>query len=246
MMAQSRQSAFFGLILLLLAGCGQTGVKPRAISVATNLPRPSRLLIYDFAVSEAEVKEYQGIMRQQPTIKDAGERQRILARDVQEAVAAELIDGLHGLGFTVERVSRGAIPTGNDLLIDGQFIDVDEGNRLHRVVLGFGSGASRVDTQVQVYQGEGRRKLLEFETHSDSGQLPGAAPMLGASAVAQGGVSAGAVVANAAVTGAKVYKSDVERMSANSADQVVRYLSEFFAKQGWIRADQVRKARVVY
>jgi len=27
---------------------------------------------------------------------------------------------------------------------------------------------------------------------------------------------------------------------------VARYLSEFFAKQGWIRADQVRKARMVY
>ncbi|HYA30856.1 MAG TPA: DUF4410 domain-containing protein [Acidobacteriota bacterium] len=244
-MAQNRQSAFCA-ILLLLAGCGQTGVRPRAISEATNLPRPSRLLVYDFAVSESEVKEYQGIMRQQPTIKDPAERQRILAHDVQEAVASELIDGLHGLGFTVERVARGTLPTGNDLLIDGQFIDVNEGDRLHRVVLGFGSGASRVDTQVQVYQGEERRKILAFETHSDSGQLPGAAPMLGAGAVAQGGVTAGAVVANAAMTGAKVYKSDVERMSANSADQVARYLSEFFAKQGWIRADQVRKARMVY
>jgi hypothetical protein len=35
-------------------------------------------------------------------------------------------------------------------------------------------------------------------------------------------------------------------MAAASGDQVVRYLSEFFARQGWIRSDQVRKARVAY
>jgi hypothetical protein len=35
-------------------------------------------------------------------------------------------------------------------------------------------------------------------------------------------------------------------MAADSGDQVVRYLSEFFARQGWIRSDQVRKARIAY
>jgi hypothetical protein len=161
-------------------------------------------------------------------------------------MAVELIEGLQHIGFAVERVERGGVAVDNNLLIDGQFLKVDEGNPLRRLVVGFGSGASSLDTQVQVYQGEGRRKLLEFTTHSDSGKLPGAAPILGAGAVAQGGITAGAVVANAAVSGVKTYRSDVERMSANSADQVVRYLSEFFVKQGWIRADQVRKARMAY
>ena len=45
----------------------------------------------------------------------------------------------------------------------------------------------------------------------------------------------------------KTYNSDVARMAAASGDQVVRYLSEFFvAQQGWIRADQERKARIAY
>lgn len=64
-------------------------------------------------------------------------------------------------------------------------------------------------------------------------------------AAAQGGVTAGMAVANAAVSGVKTYKSDVAWMAAASGDQAVRYLSEFFARQGWIRADQVRKARIV-
>jgi uncharacterized protein DUF4410 len=229
-----------------VVACGQTGIR-RATQVSeTNLPRPKRILLHDFAVSQQEVKEYQGIMRQQPTIKDASERERLLAKEVKDALAEEVVDGLKSLGFVVERVGRETKATGSDLLVDGQFLTVDEGNPLRRLVIGFGNGASAVQTQVQVYQGEEARKLLEFTTDSDSGKMPGAAATVGVGAVAAGGVSTGMVVANAAVSGVKTYKSDVARMAASSGDQVARHLSEFFAKQGWIRADQVRKARKVY
>jgi len=238
--------ALFGALILVLAGCGQSVVRPGSQTRELNLQRPSRVLVSNFAVSEEEVKEYQGIMRQQPTIKDAVQRERELAKQVVDVMALELVDGLRAMGFVVERVERGALATGSELQIDGRFFRVDEGNPLHRLVVGFGSGASSVNTEVQVYQGEQRRKLLEFDTFSDSGKMPGAAPTLGAGAVAQGGVTAGAVVANAAMSGTKTYNSDVERMTANSADQALRYLSEFFLKQGWVRKEQVRKARMAY
>jgi hypothetical protein len=246
-MLANRTGGYFGVLLLCLtAACAQTGIRRAALVADTNLPRPSRILVLDFAVSEGEVKEYQGIMRQQPTIKDASERERVLAREVKDALAEEIVDALKPLGFVVERVGRDTKAGGTDLLIDGQFMTVDEGNPLRRLAVGFGNGASTVESQVQVYQGPDGRKLLAFTTQSDSGKMPGAAPMLGAGAVVSGGVTAGMVVANAAVSGVKTYKSDVARMAATSGDQVARYLSEFFAKQGWIRADQVRKARMVY
>lgn len=56
------------------------------------------------------------------------------------------------------------------------------------------------------------------------------------------GLSAGGVVA----TGLNGNSSDVARMAGASADQAIRYLSEFFAKQGWIPENQVRPARVVH
>lgn len=246
MLQNTMRAAFAALLLVFLAACAQTGIRRAALVRETNLPRPSRILVYDFAVSEKEVREYQGIMRQQPTIKDAATRERLVAQEVKDALAEELVDHLKPLGFVVERVSRGAAATGNDLVIDGQFMTVDEGNPLRRLVIGFGNGASAVQTRVQVYQAPDARKLMDFTTDADSGKLPGAAPTVGAGAVAAGGVTAGMVVANAAVSGVKVYKSDVARMAAASGDQVARYLSEFFAKQGWIRTDQVRKARMVY
>jgi hypothetical protein len=234
------------LICCLVTACGQTGIRRAALVPDTNLPRPTRILLYDFAVSEREVKEYQGIMRQQPNIKDASERERVLAKDVKDALAEEVVDGLKPLGFVVERVGREAKATGSDLVIDGQFLTVDEGNPLRRLVVGFGNGASTVESQVQVYQGQEARKLLDFTTQSNSGSMPGAATTMGVGAVAAGGITAGVVAANAAVAGVKTYKSEVARMAAGSGDLVARYLSEFFAKQGWIRADQVRKARMVH
>ena len=234
------------LATIFIIACGRTGVRDIKLTQEKNLPRPSRILVYDFAVSEQEVKEYQGIMRQQPNIKDAAERERLLAQEVKDALADEIVDGLRAIGFNVERVSRGTAVTGNELLIDGQFVTVDEGNPLHRLVIGFGTGASTVQAQVQTYQSNETRKLLEFTTVSDSGKMPGAAPTLGVGAAAQGGVTAGMVVANAASSAAKTYKSDVARMAASNGDQAVRYLSEFFASQGWIRSDQVRKARMIY
>ena len=228
-----------------IVACGQTGVRDIRLVQDRNLPRPTKILIYDFAVSEQEVREYQGIMRQQPAIKDAATRERLLAQEVKDALANELIDQLKPLGFDVQRVERGTSATGNDLIVDGQFMTVDEGSPLQRLVVGFGTGASLVQSRVQLYQAPDARLLMEFTTKSDSGKMPGAAPTLGVGAAAQGGVSAGMAATSATVSGVRGYNSEVARMAASSGDQVARYLSEFFAKQGWIRADQVRKARMV-
>jgi hypothetical protein len=238
----------FATVLLAACplACSQAGVRHGVLTQEKNLSRPARILIYDFAVSDRDIAEYQGIMRQQPSVKDPAERERLLAKEVKDALADEMVDGLRLLGFTVERVNRGIKAADNDLLIDGQFLTVDEGSPLKRLVIGFGSGTSVVQTRAQVYQGAEARKVLEIATHADSGMLPGAAATMGAGAAVQGGLTAGMVVANAAVSSVKTYKSGVARMAASSGDQVVRYLSEFFVTQGWIRQDQVRKARIAY
>ena len=206
-MVRNKIGKLFGaLVCFGLAACGQTGIREAVITPEKNLPRPARILVYDFAVSEREVTEYQGIMRQQPTIKDPAERERQIAIDVKNALAGQVVDGLRALGFVAERASRGTPATGNELLIDGQFFRVDEGNPV------VGTGTSTVEAQAQAYQGSDKKKLLDFATYSDGG----------------------------------MHNSDVAQMAAASGDQVVRYLSEFFAQQGWIRADQVRKARIAY
>ena len=233
------------LSAVCVGGCAGTVVHPETQMRKFGLPRPQQILVYDFAVTEAEVTE--GPVKKmlgEARGTSQGEREREIGRQVANVLAGEVVRGLHDLGFAVERRRRGTPVGSHQLLIDGEFLDIDEGNRLGRLVIGFGMGASSVDTEAHVYYGARRRNVLDFRTHSDSGSLPGAAATMGAGAVVQGGVTAGMAAASAAEGAFKEYHSEVERMAAHSADQAVAYLSEFFAKQGWIRPDQVKKAKV--
>ena len=234
------------LVLFCASACGQTGIRNATSTREKNLPRPSRILIHDFAVNERDIIEYQGILRQQPSVKEPAERARLLAREVQDALAEELASGLRALGFETSRVQAGAVAGASEIVIAGEFLVVDEGNPLRRLAVGFGSGTSTLQSRAQVFQGSGARKLVEFTTHSDSGAMPGAVPTLGAGAVVQGSVHAGSVITHATVSGVRTYHSEVARMAGASGDQIARYLSEFFAAQGWIRSDQVRKARLAH
>ena len=232
---------FTGLLLCLTA-CGQTAVRPVALTLDTKLPQPARILLYDFAISDADVNEYQGILRQQPANPNAVERQRELGKLAVSTLAAEFAMRLRQLGFTVERVPRGTTVEAKDLLIDGQFENVDEGSPLRRLMIGFGSGAAKMATRAQVYQGAERHKILEFITTTDSGKFPGAVATAPAGVAAPVTIGVGATGGRVITTGS----TSVSGMAASNADQAARYLSEFFARQGWIDASQAKKARIGY
>jgi hypothetical protein len=126
----------------------------------------------------------------------------------------------------VERVERPIAANDNDLIVNGRFISVDEGNPLRRRLVGFGSGAARVDTRMQLLRGNQRRLLLEFATQSDSG-LPGAVATLLASIAAPVGVGLTLTAASGVNAGLTVNSTEVSRTAAASADQAVRYLGDF-------------------
>jgi hypothetical protein len=85
---------------------------------------------------------------------------------------------------------------------------------------------------------------MEFKTHADSGDMPGAAVTMGAGAAAQGAATGGMVAANVAVSGFKIYRSEHEQMAARSAAQAVAYMSHVFAKEGWIIKAKVKNVTV--
>jgi hypothetical protein len=229
--------------VLYLAACARTVVRPDTGIQSFGLPRPNSIMVYDFAVTEADLTRGQK-SADYGTAHLQGERQQDAAMQAANAFGEELVSGLRGLGFTVERVPRGTPVSSRDLLIDGAFLDVDTGSTLKRLVIGFGSGASKVDTDVQVYYGSGREKLIDFRTHADSGKMPGAAATMGAGGIVTGGITAGMAATGAAMGAVKEYHSETERMAAGSADQAIAYLSEFFARQGWIAPDQVKRAKL--
>jgi hypothetical protein len=88
----------------------------------------------------------------------------------------------------------------NTLIIDGAFMDISQGNRLQRMVIGLGVGASVIDTQVGLYQYSNGNfmQLLTFTTHADSGEVPGVGITGPAGAAAGGTAAAASIGANVA------------------------------------------------
>jgi len=231
------------------SGCAQTTVKPQYEQLTAGpVLRPERVFVYDFSITAADVSENQGFfMAVRNSLSDTteNERARAIGREVQARMAEELVAGIRDLGLPAQRVPPGPPLAPDAIAVAGLFLNVNEGNRLSRTVIGFGAGQSQVDTKVEVYapSRSGPTSLLEFTTHADSGKSPGALVTGGAGAAASGGMTAGVAAANAGVSGVKGYRSQVEQMTFRSASQAVAYLSEYFARQGWIPAEKARQAR---
>lgn len=236
--------AFSCFALIYLGACAQSYVRPLARTAETHLPPPTRIVVYNFAIDANDVNEYQGILRQQPSIRNPIERQRLLADKAANILAGQLVHGLRQLGFKVELLGRSTAPSDGDLTIDGRFLSVDEGSPLRRFIIGFGSGASKMASQVQVFYGSRRQRILEFVTQVDSGKMPGTFATAPVGAAAPVAVSVGMAAGSAVSAGMQADMSTVSLMAAASADQALRYLSEFFARQGWIDAAKIKKARI--
>ena len=233
------------LSLATLAGCAQTTVQPVQETFSTNLPPPAVVLVYQFSANLNEVTANQGLFQKaidaaESTSQDA--QSADIAHQVADRLADEMVQRINSLGLPAQRATPETIVPANALVITGHFVDIDEGNRLRRLVIGFGAGASKVDTQVQVMTpaSSGYRTLLEFNTHADSGEMPGAAVTMGAGAAAQGAVTGGMAAANVAIGGVNAYRSEVERMAGKTADKAAQFLSQFFGRQGWISPDNVQ------
>ncbi len=232
--------------LLMFCACGTTAVHPQKETARVGLPRPQRILVYDLATSEADISPNTSSTshaRARMKGETTAQRSAEVARDAVNAFGDDLVEDLRKLGFEAARAHRGAPANPADLIVAGEFVNIDEGNRLRRIVIGFGSGESNVDTRLRVYQGSPAHELAAFTTHSDSGKMPGTAVTMTAGAVATGGVGAAAVASEAAVSAARAHRSATAQMAGRSADQASAYLSEFFAKQGWIADDKMKHAR---
>src|SRR5262245_14702736 len=169
------------LLTASIGGCAKTVVQPNYEQrTAGPVARPSQVLVYDFAITAADVSENQGffagVYNNVVSTTTEHERELAIAREVQTRMAEDLVAGIRNLGLPAQRAVRGSTLPSGAIAITGLFLNVDEGNRLQRTVLGFGAGQSTVDTKVQIYtpSTRGPSKLLEFTTHADSGATPGA------------------------------------------------------------------------
>jgi hypothetical protein len=224
---------------IVAAGCAGAKVTEQSSESSIANARPSAIVIYPFAVSPSEVTMNQGFFQKAYVAMsgtDQTEQQLQLAHQTAQNVCVQVAANLTNKGITTTCLSRGTPPTGaNVLIIDGNFTDINEGNRLRRMVIGLGAGQSTLDTVVQAYQktDQGSQQLMDFSTHADSGYMPGAGITGPAGAAAGGATAAASLAVNVAAGGVKNVTSSTGYLADKTSSQIVDQVNGYYAKQGW-------------
>ena len=234
-----RWKSVLGLcVLCALVSC--TSVRTVSEYSGGPLPRPDRVLVADFAVSPEDVKLDRGISARVYAAAKGSSRtaqELEIGRKVASALSLKLVAEIRKLGLDAQRSMGSPMPRGNDLVIDGHFISIDEGNRTERVVVGLGMRRSDVQTEVQVYQSA--RLVEQFEVEAKSGRKPGAAETMGVGAAADS-LGVAAAVSGTVAVGSETFSANVEADASRTAKKLAQQLAVFFVRQGWITEEAAR------
>jgi len=143
-------------LAIILAGCAGASVAPQTETAPASASRPTTVYVYDFAVTTAEVTLNQGFFQKtyaSMSDENGVEAQIALAHQTAQALSFQLVAELNAMGLYAIRLPRGTPASGSNILVvDGQFTDIDQGNKLRRIVIGLGMGQSKLDANAQVYQ----------------------------------------------------------------------------------------------
>ncbi len=106
---------------------------------------------------------------------EGGKEKRVRAAEVMKKAAPDLmaeklkseLDASHAFGEVTIQESAGAVPAGA-LVVEGEFVTINPGNRAKRYWVGFGAGASGVGVSGTVTDAAGKT-LAEFKHLKHSG-----------------------------------------------------------------------------
>lgn len=216
----------FGLLglLLLPAGCSTAKVTATSGVGPAALARPDTVYVEDFELSAAGVTAEPGLLGARPRLGilpngPLGLRNRndpeAQARHVVDLMAETLVEDLGKAGLLAQRLPAGMPLPATGWLVRGAFLQVDEGNRLRRAIIGFGAGATHLEvaTAVDDLAKGTPAAFYEVDTGAKSHNLPGAVVTLNPYVAAARFVLAGRDMdKNVKDSAAEVAKSVVARV----------------------------------
>jgi hypothetical protein len=186
-----------GLTFLLAAGCqssstsdgtevsrqSQAGQSRNAASKGGSIAAERRsVVVQDFLFEVAHLHSDPGLLppptgpvRRTLQHLQAGETPAHQAARFSTLLADTIASALAEEEVPVRREPAGSILPETGLMVEGGFVEVDEGNRLRRAVVGFGAGATETLVQVSIYDVvQGREHpVVVYGTGTGSKPLPG-------------------------------------------------------------------------
>jgi hypothetical protein len=195
-------------LITLVSACASSDVTP-TFQASDRLPRPDRLLVYDFAVTPGESDIAYGADTRTVGAQTDLQPEIQLAKTFAAAVTKHAVEELRSRNIQAFAASEAA-PPGENLdtaLIKGRFLRMSESDRT--MITGFAIADGQVRTKIQVWQGSGLQATVvaEAETSTATSLRPGTA---NTSAIIDG---------------------DAKRTAAQIADRIVDY----YNRRGWLK-----------
>ncbi len=180
-----------GLSVLLgvcTLGCKHSSVAPQTTNVAWVNGKAPVIYVADFEHSAESVQHETGMLSGRPgPVGRVGERlsgnsedPTVLAQHIVDLMADSLVKQLKKAGCSASRVRPGSGMPADGWLLRGVFVEIQEGNRMRRAMIGFGQGATELQVLSRVddlSQGQ-PKSLYEIAAEAKSSSKPGAAPTL--------------------------------------------------------------------
>jgi hypothetical protein len=226
-------------VALMLAACSQAHVQTSQTYFGPPVPRPNHIVVSYYSIAPDEVKLDQGVGARLMRVSEnqpLGALELKAAQDTQAALADGIVERLRKYGLPAELSAGGDVGDGT-MLVQGQIVGINQGNRTRRMLIGLGAGKSSISADTQIYYATDRnappRFMMSFTGQADSGHLPGAAETLGAGAAAQS-VGRSEVLTGATHAGAETRRSTDTAEADKLADGIALRVAQFAVDQGWI------------
>jgi hypothetical protein len=223
-------------VTAMLAACSHAKVDNVESYLGPPVPRPDRILVAYFAIEPGQVRLDQGVgsrVTRAAGDQPLGALELRAAQDTQAALSERLVERLKTYGLPAELGGAGA---GNNMLVQGQIVGIDQGNRTRRLLIGLGAGKSSISANTQLYyttQAAPPRFLMAFDGKADSGRMPGAAETMGAGAAAQH-IGTSAALTGATHAGGETRHTTDTAEAGELADAIAERIGQFAVSQGWI------------
>ncbi|MGH7289990.1 MAG: DUF4410 domain-containing protein, partial [Myxococcota bacterium] len=164
--------------VILLGACAKIGVSDREVLVTEKVPRPKRILVYDFAATPSDVSAQSALAGQASAATEPQSAEEIaLGRKLGSEIANELASNIVRMGLPAQHATASEQPAVGDLLIRGTLLTIDEGSAVQRVAIGLGKGNAELKTAVEGFlmTSNGLVKVGSGTLATEGGDTPGAA-----------------------------------------------------------------------
>lgn len=200
-----------GLLVLILASTGNAQKQKKPPS---SPGMPEVIYVTDFLIELGDITEQRHLLRRPIRRQESPEAK---AGKLVELLSTSLVTELRNKSVPVVRLYPGQTTPAKGWLVKGQFLEVDEGNRLQRTMVGFGAGATDMQIEVAVVDlaSGSHEPFLVFGTDSKSGKGPGAVVMFNPY-----------VAAAKFVLSKRASEKDVRKTARQISDVLVKYMTE--------------------